>query len=235
MRELFQSRRKSNSSMAVPRRRSIDTHQSSARSTNLHQQQQQLQQQTPRRQRNRVETQQQRQWQSQQAPEQVQRRQPHHQVPRRSDSSIRRQRQSEFQARSRTRPPSHPQLQPQQSLRGRRAFPANHSLRSQRSASQPSTVSMTDYRSTSSVTVPTFVQGTPSISRMSDDETSSWISGVESHRSAGGTSVSSANNPYLRDGKVIKRIIDGMCVDLYYFKKISVFCYLLFLSLRLFI
>jgi hypothetical protein len=86
-----------------------------------------------------------------------------------------------------------------------------------RSVSQQSTATMTDYRSVTSgtVTVPSYVHG--AASRISDDE-ASWISGVESNpRSVGGASVASskgtgvsgARNPYLRDGKRTKRIIDG--------------------------
>lgn len=86
---------------------------------------------------------------------------------------------------------------------------------SRRSRSQPSTANMTDFRSIASATVPSIVNGAVSVSRFSDDETS-WISGVESHnRSAGGASTTSSvskrsrRNPYLRDGKAIKRVIDG--------------------------
>ena len=60
-------------------------------------------------------------------------------------------------------------------------------------------------------TVPTYVPA--AISKgISDDETS-WISGVESHRSISGASISSSKNPYLRDGRATKRVIDGkyMC------------------------
>jgi hypothetical protein len=86
-----------------------------------------------------------------------------------------------------------------------------------RSVSQQSTATMTDYRSVNSgtVTVPSYVHG--AASRVSDDE-ASWISGVESQpRSVGGASITSSKgtgisgvrNPYLRDGKKTKRIIDG--------------------------
>lgn len=86
-----------------------------------------------------------------------------------------------------------------------------------RSVSQQSTATMTDYRSVTSgtVTVPSYVHG--AASRISDDE-ASWISGVESHppsvggasnTSSKGTGVSGVRNPYLRDGKKTKRIIDG--------------------------
>lgn len=55
--------------------------------------------------------------------------------------------------------------------------------------------------------VPSYVPASLS-KNMSDDE-ASWISGVESHRS-GGASASSAKNPYLRDGRATKRVIDDL-------------------------
>ena len=67
--------------------------------------------------------------------------------------------------------------------------------------------SITDDSTT--VAVPSYVP-TALSKGMSDDE-ASWISGVESHaRSAGGgASISSAKNPYLRDGRATKNVIDG--------------------------
>lgn len=67
---------------------------------------------------------------------------------------------------------------------------------------------------TSGAQVPSYVHSHHSVSRFSDDETS-WISGVESQaRSVGGASstcsTASRRNPYLKDGKTIKRVIDDL-------------------------
>ncbi|CAB9518935.1 expressed unknown protein [Seminavis robusta] len=124
--------------------------------------------------------------------------------------------------------PSHPR-QPDgtgsgsslQQHRRRRFSPSRHqrtrgSSRARSVSSQQSTATMTDYRSVTSATVPSYVTGAnASVSRISDDETS-WMSGVESQaRSAGGGSNTSSigtgsRNPYLRDGKKTKKVIDDL-------------------------
>ena len=114
-------------------------------------------------------------------------------------------------SRHRTLYHEHPPLQraPYHRGGGSRTSRSSH-----RSRSQPSTATMTEFRSIASTTVPSYINGTASGSRFSDDETS-WMSGVESHaRSVGGASTSSSasrsrRKPYLRDGKAIKRMIDG--------------------------
>lgn len=84
---------------------------------------------------------------------------------------------------------------------------------------QSTATTMPDHRSVaSSRTVPSYAQGTAptagSTARLSDDEWS-WISEAESNgRSVGAASAYSrrspvSNNRFVRDGKVIKRIIDG--------------------------